>query len=454
MKVLALQADKILSQMSARTSNIVRHIGWSFVFKTGSVLANFMIVPLAISYLGKENYGIWLTLSSVIAWFSLFDIGLGNGLRNKFAEARALGKDHDARAFVSTAYYTIGTIVVVLVAGFISLNQLLDWNQIFNTSSDLSGELSLLLPVVFGFFGLQLVSKLIVSIFQAEQHHSIQNKVQFFGQVLSLMVVWLLTLAEGNSLLLFGSLYASFPVLVLLALNVFAFRGRYKAYRPSFSLCKKAYLSEITGLGLKFFIIQIAAVVLFSTDNFIITQLFGPAEVVPYNVAFKYFSIVTMGYSILIAPYWSSFTEAYAKQDLDWIRGSVSRIQKIWFLVPVALSLMVLLSNWFYRIWVGETVKVPIELSIAMAVFVAMLSFNMIYVQFVNGVGKIRLQIVIAIIVTIINIPLSVTLGKYMGLGPTGVVLATAVCLSASVVVFPIQYIKLMNGSAEGVWDK
>lgn len=418
------------------------------------MLAGFMLVSLAINYLGKESYGIWLTLSSVITWFSLFDIGLGNGLRNKFAKARALGKDHDAQSFVSTAYYTIGSISVVLVATFISLNLFLDWSRVFNTSSDLKGELSYLLPVVFGFFGLQLVTKLIVSIFQAEQHHSIQDKVQFFGQALSLMVVWLLTMTEGKSLLLFGSLYAASPVLILAALNILAFNGRYRAYRPSFSLCKRAYLSEITGLGLKFFIIQIAGVVLFSTDNFIITHLFGTAEVVPYNVAFKYFSIVTMGYSILVAPYWSSFTVAYAEQDFAWIRRSVSSIQKIWFLIPVALVFMVMFSNWFYRIWVGEEVHVPLLLSIVMAVYVAMLSFNMVYVHFINGIGKIQLQLIISVIVTIVNIPLSVYLGKYMGLGSTGVILASALCLSAPMVVFPIQFLKLINRTAEGVWNK
>lgn len=452
MKPLSSQANRILSLMSPRSSNIVRHIGWSFIFKVGSILANFMMVPLSIKYLGNESYGIWLTLSSVITWFSLFDIGLGNGLRNKFAEARALGKNHDARAFVSTAYYTIGVIGVVLVASFISLNQFLDWSQVFNTSYEMGLELSVLVPVVFGFFGLQLVSKLIISIFQAEQHHSIQDKIQFLGQIVSLMVVWMLTMTEGKSLLLFGSIYAALPVLILLGLNVFAFNGRYRAYRPSFSFCKKAYLGEISGLGFKFFVIQIAAVVLFSTDNFIITQLFGPEEVVPYNVAFKYFSIVTMAYSILITPYWSSFTEAYAKNDLDWIRGSVTRIQKIWFLVPVALSIMVLLSNWFYRIWVGETVEVPIELSIVMAVFVAMTTFNMIYTNFINGVGIIRLQLITGSVAMILNIPLSVFFAKFLHWGTTGVMVATSVCLLLGVILRPIQYRMIINNEQKGVW--
>ena len=141
-----------LSQMTARTSNILRHIGWSVIFKAGSVVANFMLVPLSIQYLGKENYGIWLTLSSVITWFALFDIGLGNGLRNKFAESKALGKDRDAQAFVSTAYYTIGAISIVLITIIIALSSFVIWTRIFNAPSTIGKELSFLLPIVFGFF--------------------------------------------------------------------------------------------------------------------------------------------------------------------------------------------------------------------------------------------------------------------------------------------------------------
>ena len=53
-----------------------------------------VLVPLTINYLNPTKYGIWITLSSVIGWFSFFDIGLGNGLRNRFAEAIA-NNDHN-----------------------------------------------------------------------------------------------------------------------------------------------------------------------------------------------------------------------------------------------------------------------------------------------------------------------------------------------------------------------
>lgn len=439
---------------SDRTKNIIRHIKWSFLFQIGSVIANFLLVPATIGYLSIENYGIWLTLSSFIAWFSIFDIGLGNGLRNKFAEAKSLENDEKAQSMVSTAYFTLGSISLVLVIVFFIFNTFLDWTKVFNTSAEMQAELAVLLPVIFAFFALQLVTKLIVTIYQADQHHSIQIKVQFFGQAVSLLAIWLLTKTTYTSLLIFGTIFSALPVIILLVINVFAFKSKYKKFKPKLSLWKKEHFKEITGLGFRFFIIQIAAIVLFSTDNIIITQLFGPEEVVPYNIAFKYFSIVIMAYTIIVTPFWSSFTEAYAKKEFDWIKNSVINVQKIWILVLFGIIVMVFLSDWFYKIWVGDSVVIPIELSLAMALFVALMTFNMVYVQFINGIGKIKLQLYTSLFSMFINIPLSILFGKCFGWGVTGVVLATCFCLGYSVVLRPMQYYKLINNTAKGIWNK
>lgn len=439
---------------SDRSKNIAKHIGWSTFYKMGSILANFLLVPLTINYLDNENYGIWLTLTSFIGWFSFFDIGLGNGLRNKFAEAKSRGDYQNAQAFVSTAYFTIGSISLFIIILFFGVNRFIEWSQLFNAKANLQGELSLLLPIIFAFFGIQLVAKLITSIYQADQNHSIEGKIQFFGQTLSLLIIYLLTKTDQSSLLIFGSIFSALPVLILVGMNFFAFKTTFKAFKPKISLWKKEYLKEITGLGFKFFVVQIAAMVLFSTDNFIISKLFGPEEVVPYNIAFKYFSIVTMGYSIIVTPYWSSFTEAYTKKDFEWIKKSVSNIQKLWMLVPICLIGMVFLADWFYKIWVGDKIKVPFDLSISMALFVVLVTFNMIYVNFINGVGKIKLQLITSLISMTINIPLSIYMGKYLGWGSTGVILATCVSLGYSVILRPIQYYKLINNTAKGIWNK
>lgn len=439
---------------SARTKNIARHVGWSFLYKAGSIIGGFLLVPLTIDYLGTENYGVWLTLSSFIIWFSFFDIGLGNGLRNKFAEAKALEDYSTAQAYVSTAYYTIGLISLILVLLFFFVNHFIDWTIFFNTSSALAQELSLLLPVIFAFFGLHLVVKLITTIYQADQHHSIQGKVQFYIQTFSLLIIWLLTKTGQSSLLIFGTIFSALPVIVLLGLNVFAFRKKYKKFRPRFSQWKRKHLNEITGLGFKFFIVQMASIVLFSTDNFIISKLFGPEEVVPYNIAFKYFSLVTMAFTIIITPYWSSFTEAFTKKEFDWIRRSVINVQKLWLLVPVVLVIMVLLADWFYYIWVGEQVIVPLLLNVSMATFVTFFTFSMIYNNFINGVGKIRLHFIISIVIMLLNVPLSIFFARNLEMGVSGIIIASSVCIALNILFMPIQYYKLINNKATGIWNK
>ena len=454
MKKLILDIYHKAGISSSRTRNIANHIGISFFLKGGSIIANFLLVPLSINYLNATNYGIWLTLSSFIAWFSFFDIGLGNGLRNKFAEARVAGDDLLAKTYVSVAYYTIGAISLFVISFFLLLNLFVDWTKVFNTGIELQSELKILMPVVFSFFGLQLVLKLITTIYTADQNHSFQGKIQFLTQVISLIAIWILTKMSNSSLLIFGGIFSALPVLALLVFNIIAFKGIYRAYKPNIKLYKKKYLKNIMGLGINFFIIQIAALILFSTDNFIITHLFSSAEVVPYNIAFKYFSIMTMVYTIIITPYWSSFTEAYARKDFDWIKTSVNTIQKIWLLIPLGLCFMLYVADWFYFLWVGNVVKVPLSLSLGMALFVLLLTFNTIYTYFMNGVGKIKIQLIISVIIMFANIPLSILFADILRFGSSGVIFASCLCLIPSAILFPKQYRKIINNEAYGIWNK
>ena len=69
-----------------------------------SVLLSLVYTPLALSFLGENKYGIWVIILNIVAWINYFDIGIGNGLRNKLAEAIALEDNESAQKYVSTAY--------------------------------------------------------------------------------------------------------------------------------------------------------------------------------------------------------------------------------------------------------------------------------------------------------------------------------------------------------------
>lgn len=439
---------------SDRTRNITSHVIISFLYKGGSIISSLLLVPLTIKFLDTENYGIWLTLSSFIAWFSFFDIGLGNGLRNKFAQAKALGDLNLVKAYVSTAYFTIGIICFILIIFFFGFNFFIDWSKAFNTSNSSQKSLNLLMPVVFACFCLQLVLKLITTIYTADQHHSMQGKINLYISLSSLLAVWLMTNFANSSLLIFGIVFSFLPVVILTALNLFAFNGIYRRYKPAFQLWKVKYLKDIFGLGISFFIIQIAGIILFSTDNIIITQIYGPAEVVPFNIAFKYLSISNMVISIILTPYWSSITEAYTNKDYDWIKRSMRNLIRISLAAIFIIFLMVVFSPVAYKIWIGNEVKVPISLTCFMGIYFALTIFYGPYTYFINGTGKVRLQMYSIIVTAAINVPLSVFLAKNMELGVSGVILATILCLIPHVILCPLQYFKIINNKAQGIWNK
>jgi O-antigen/teichoic acid export membrane protein len=132
----------------------------------------------------------------------------------------------------------------------------------------------------------------------------------------------------------------------------------------------------------------------------------------------------------------------------------MKNLLKIWLTIPVGLVIMVLLSSWFYDFWIGDKVVVPDMLSIAMAIYVLFFTFNMIFNFFINGVGKIRIQMVLSIASIFINIPLSIIFVKFFDLGLSGVIIATTISVAASAVLYPIQYVKIINSKAKGIWNK
>ncbi|WP_170124471.1 lipopolysaccharide biosynthesis protein [Gelidibacter algens] len=445
MKENILKILDTLGVKSARTKNIVENISISFFYKGGSILASLLLVPLIINYLDTTNYGIWLIITSFISWFTFFDIGLGHGLRNKFTEAKANDNMQLAKAYISSSYFFITIISASLFVLFYIANLFIDWTKVFNTDVNLVSDLSLIMLVVFGCFSIQFIVKLISTIYIADQRPAMQGLIELLTQILLVASVFVLTNFFSSSLLMFSIIFSIVPLLLLVFFNLYAFNTDYQDLKPSFKLFKLEYVIDIMGLGMKFFVIQIAAIVLYTTDNLIITHLFSPADIIPYNVAFKYFSIVTMGFSIIVTPFWSAITDAYAKHDILWIKKSMTNLIKLSFLFSIVAIAMVFIAGWVYEIWVGEEVVISKRLSIFMSLFVITTLLTQPFIFFINGTGKINVQLGLGVFSALLNIPLSIFFAKNLNFGVSGVILATIVANVMGLVVYPIYYKKTIR---------
>jgi O-antigen/teichoic acid export membrane protein len=207
-------------------------------------------------------------------------------------------------------------------------------------------------------------------------------------------------------------------------------------------------------LGVRFFILQIGTIIVFSTSNILITQLFTPADVVPYNIAFKYYNLISMFFAIILTPFWSAYTEAYANGDIPWIQNTLTVLKKAWLIAAVGVLIMSFFANTFYHVWIGTSVTIPLGISISMGVYVLISAWCNIFVNFINGTGKIQLQVWTGILISILNIPLAILFVKSFHLGVPGIILAPCVCLVPLCFLWPIQVKKILSGAARGIWAK
>lgn len=448
---------KILSSLgitSERTSNIFKQIFFTSIFKGGSVIANYMLVPITLGYLDTANYGLWLTITSFVGWFAFFDIGIGNGLRNKYTEAKANNNLELARSYVSTAYFFICIISILLTIVLFVINSYVNWTLVFNTKSISANELSKLMFVVIGFFNLNLVAQLIITIYIADQKAHVAGVLQFLIQSISVIIIWILSKTISSSLLIFGTIISGLPVLILFIFTIYSFFNKYKEVIPKFRLVNKSQTNEIFNVGLSFFILQISCVVLYATDNMIISHFFGPEKVTPYNIAYKYFSIAYILFNIILSPYWSGITDANSKNDFEWIRNSMKYLKKYSYIVILLIFVMYVVSDKVYYLWIGKSIQIPTLLSILMGIYFSLIVFMQPFVFFVNGTGKIRLQLIFSVITAVLNIPLSIYFAKDLGFGISGVILSTIMCSIPGVIYVPIQYSKIINKKAKGIWNK
>lgn len=415
-------------------------------------MINLALVPLTINYVNPSQYGIWLTLSSIVAWFSFFDIGFGHGLRNRFAESIAIGNFEKAKIYVSTTYAILFLIFSGIWILFFTLNFFVNWSIILNAPPELSSELSKLALIVFSFFCIQMILGTINTILIADQKSAKASFFDMLGQFASLIIIFTLTKTTQGSLIYLGLSFGFAPIVILLFSSYWLFKGDYKYYIPSPNYVKYSAISDIVKLGSKFFLIQISMIVIYQMNNLLITHIGGPEEVTAYNIANKYLGISVMIFSIIMSPFWSSFTEAYFKKEFIWMKEIKKILNKISLIGIFLIVLLVLISPYIYKIWIGNSINIPIDLTIYVAIYTVFQILIWLNTPLLNGLGKMKIQIMGYILAFVFHIPLAIFLGSIIGIG--GVIISSSVFYFIIFILTSRQTKLILDGKATGIWNE
>jgi O-antigen/teichoic acid export membrane protein len=437
-----------------RSIEAKKNIMASFLIKGISIAISLLVVPLALNYVNPSQYGIWLTLSSMVAWMAFFDIGFTQGLRNRFAEAKAKGDFQLARIYVSTTYFYLGFVFIIVWVILLIANSFINWSTLLNIPPEQEKQVSMLAVIVLSYFSFQFVFRIINTILIADQKPAKASFLDMLGQLIALALIFLLTKVTRGSLIYLGLAYSIAPVLVLVVANFILFKTKYREFAPTIKLAKREYARDIMNLGVKFFVVQIANVIQYQTASFIIAHYFDTTQVTSYNIAYKYFSVLQMVFMIAISPLWSGTTDAYNSGDNEWIKKVVKKY--LLFLIPFILggAIMLLFANQVYDLWLGkDVVEIRFSISLLCYIFFSTGMFASIFVFVLNGIGALKIQFYTAIFASIMYLLIVIVLIKKFSFGVEAVLIGSIVTNVYGYLLAPTQYVQIfIKKSKAKIW--
>jgi len=378
---------------------VYKNVIGAFVIRGMALALSMFMMPAYLWFFEDERVlGVWYTVLSVLTWILNFDLGIGNGLRNKLSESIARKDDTATKEYISSAYWMVGKAMVITCAVGLALLPLVNWNALFNISPELIGRSTMTYAVGCAFVGvaLQFVLQLISSVIYAVQKSAMNNMLPLGTSVLQ--ILFLLVAPNGTAeqnLRMFSTAYIFFANVPFLVATLIIFCGRLKDCRPRRKYVRKDKSRSVLSLGGIFFACQLMYMLIANTNEFFITQYTGPEMVVEYQIYNKLFMLGSTLFGVTLAPIWSVVSKAIAENDMVWLKQLYKKLRMFTWLAVVCEFCIIIVLQFVINIWLGaEAIQVNYLYAVIFAIFGASMIYQSTVSVIANGMGKVTVQVV------------------------------------------------------------
>lgn len=437
--------------LSNRSKLLLKNVLISVFLKSIILLSSFFLVSKSLKLVGPNDYGLWIAINSFVNILNFLDLGFGNGLKNRLAETHTSNKFKLGIIYVSTTFGVIIFFSVIIFLISLLLNLLIDWSEFFNLSNYSNEFIQTLILITVSFFCLTFIFQVVNSILIALHISYFILIIDFLASFISLVLLNIFESNVSGSLLNLIFILVGVPIIIKTCSCVYLFKTKLKTYNPKFKFIRVQFINDLFSLGGVFFLLQVGSIVLFQTDNVLISYLFGVSEVVPFNLTFKLFSVLIVLTSLLMTPLWTAFTEAYVQQDFVWIGIVFRKILVMWTLGIFCSLGLLIFSPFIFDFWLDRSIVIPWSLSFSICIYVLFHCLMVIVCTLLNGIGKIKLQLLIYFFIVIINIPMSIFLSSFWGV--PGIIWSNSICVGCASIILLIQTNKIISHTATGIWN-
>lgn len=394
---------------------------------------SLVTVPLTLSYLGSERFGVWMAISSVLAIMNFADFGIGNGVMNAVADAFGKNDMVAVRRAISSGFAVLMAIAVVLISGFACLYPYVDWARVFNAHSPLAQvEAGPGLFVFALFFSLNIPIGLVQRVQMGLQEGFRAYVWQLVGSIAGLCGVLIVVHCRGGLPWLLVALSGS-PVAVA-ALNGILYFGSHREVMPALQFVAADNTRKIGNLGFLFFVLQLVCALAFSSDNFILARVLGPESATEYAVPQRMFLLISSLMAMLLAPLWPAYAEAIARGDSAWVRTTLLRSLKLALsAAAVGVTVLVCCGQQIVHLWVGPKVQPTLTILLGFALWTLFDVTGNVVAMFLNGASIIKFQVIIAAVFGTVCVSTKIFAARHFGGAALPWTTALTYCLCVTV---------------------
>lgn len=431
--------------LEGRSDERYRRIAWSTALSTVArvvgLATSFISVPLVIGYLGSERYGMWLTMSSLVAALGPLDLGIGLGLLTVVSDAYGRDDKEAARRAIATAVAMLTTIAALATVAFGVAYFLIPWDRVFNVvTPTAASEAGPAVAVLFGAFALGLPLGIVGMVQLAHQSGYISSAWAIAGNVGSFIALLAIIILHGSLPLLIMALTG--VGLLTAALNGwFLFRRQRPWLMPRLRDIDLRAARPLLKTGTLFVVLQLAGLVAYQLDNFVIAQIMGAGAVPEYAVPTKIFVLAPTLLSFVLTPLWPAYRESLARGDAAWVKRTLRRSIILAALVNIPSTLILVVAGPFLlHVWVGSAVHPTMLLLVGLGIWTIMNTLNGPFAMLLNGSNVVGFQAGCAILMGIANVMISIFLVQRIGV--SGAVYGSVIAQIVFVLLPQLWYVR------------
>ncbi len=413
-----------------RRKKIIKTAWSGLAARIVTIAVSLMMVPLAVHYLGKEQYGLWVAVSSLVAMLGFMDGGAGNAVINLVAHASG-AKNDDLAKIVSTAFYSLMALALMGCLLFLTVFPFVSWANVLGVTELRSqSDLNKVVIIVGLFFFASMFTTLVGKIQRGLQEGNLDNFWTGVGSVLSLLFVYV-AIQKDAGLVGFVIAFLAGSIFAYLASNIHYLFIRRIDLRPQLSKMDSAIAKNLFAVGGMFFVLQISGAIQSQADNVIIANMLGAESVTNYAICMKLFLMVPMLFNLLLTPLWPAYREAFASGDMQWVKRIFLKSVR-WALlvsIPSAFTL-VMVGGKVIELWVGHEAMPSPGLLMGCGIWMVFTTIGSALAVFLNGLQLVKIQLIVATSAGVMNIILSIWLIQIIGVAGAvfGSVISYLIC--------------------------